>query len=86
MATPLSAKELRQQLPKIKRRLERGESFELIYRSKPLASITPLSFRPTPKKAFALFANPPKKWLIRSKKSAVQLVRAERERYYERGR
>lgn len=80
MAKPLSVKELRTNFPKIRRELEHGESFELIHRSKPIADITPKRFKPTPKEAFAFFANPPKEWLIHSKKSAVDLIREDRDR------
>lgn len=37
----ISTKELRQKFPEIKKKLNKGVSFVLIYRSKPLATISP---------------------------------------------
>lgn len=42
----ISTKELREQLPKIRAGLARGDHYMLIYRSKPIARLTPLKQKP----------------------------------------
>ncbi|MDP2721105.1 MAG: hypothetical protein Q8O75_04155 [bacterium] len=80
MTKPISVKELRTKLPKIAKSLESGEEFLLIRRSKPIAQILPV--KPEEKKTknplLDILVKPPTDALIRSKKSAVQLVRLER--------
>lgn len=46
-AIPISTKELREELPRIRAGLARGNHYTLIYRSKPIAQLQPL----TPKKS-----------------------------------
>lgn len=69
----LSVKELRLNFPKVRRGLARGERYTLLYRSKPVGEITPHHNERSAYELFAFFARPPFK--IRSKKSAVELVR-----------
>lgn len=78
--TTISTKELRLNLPKIRRGLARGRKYLLIHRSKPIAEVVPPgeSF-PSSAEALEFFSNPPKKLLFRSKKSAVELIREDRE-------
>lgn len=76
----ISTKELRLNLPKIRRGLARGRKYLLIHRSKPVAEIMPTSKWPaTPKSAFDIFINPPKELMFKSTKSAVELVREDRD-------
>ncbi len=42
MTKTISVKELRMNFPKIKKELDAGEDFVIIYRSKPLAKLSPL--------------------------------------------
>ena len=76
----ISTKELRLNMPKIRRGLAGGRKYLLIHRSKPIAEIVPpgKSF-PSPAEALDFFANPPKEILFKSDKSAVELVREDRE-------
>ncbi len=48
MTKTISVKELRMNFPKIKKELDSGVSFVIIYRSKPLANLTPLKFYSKP--------------------------------------
>lgn len=43
MKTTISVKELRMNFPAIRKKLEKGERFTIIYRSKPLAELMPVS-------------------------------------------
>lgn len=43
MKTAISVKELRMNFPAIRKKLEQGEGFTVIYRSKPLAQLLPVS-------------------------------------------
>ena len=71
----ISAKELRNNLPKIINSLKKGKDYTLIYRSKPVAQIRPVSSSYT---AFQeLLKIKPVRF--KSKKSAVELVREERD-------
>ena len=71
----ISVKELRTNFPKIRKGLENGKSYTLIYRSKPVAEIKPISA------SYKVFQNllTAKSLHFRSKKSAVELIRAERD-------
>jgi len=76
---PLSVKELRYEFPSVIDRLEKGVQFILIHRSKPIGRLLPYSWSVyTQPKALALFARPPARMRIRSKRSAVSLTRSER--------
>lgn len=76
---PLSVKELRYEFPAVIDRLGKGEQFILFHRSKPIGRLLPYSLSlPTPPTALALWAHPPKRVRIKSKKSAVALIRNER--------
>ena len=80
MEQTISVKELRLDLPKIIKRLERGERFTLIYHSKPVGELVPRrELKVLPKGALDFWANPPKKFMFSSKKSAVELVREDRD-------
>ncbi|MCL4418397.1 MAG: hypothetical protein M1365_17215 [Actinobacteria bacterium] len=72
----ISVKELRNNFPRIRKDLERGISYTLIYRSKPLAEIKPIEHK---KKNYKNLLKPPKSLFFRSKISAVELVRKERD-------
>jgi len=72
----ISVKELRTKFPKIRKGLENGTSYTLIYRSKPVAEIKPIS---ASYKVFQNLLNAPKSLHFKSKKSAVELIRKERD-------
>lgn len=78
MTKTVSVKELRTNFPAVRRELARGVTFEIIYRSRPIARLVPWTLPPTPRSAFAFFANPPKAFQIPGRTSAVRLVRRER--------
>jgi len=72
----ISAKELRNNLPKIVDSLKKGANFTLIYRSKPVAQIKSLSSSQQGlKKLLALGPS----FHFRSKKNSVELIREERD-------
>ena len=48
MTKTISVKELRMNFPKIKKELDKGVKFVVIYRSKPLANLTPIEFYSQP--------------------------------------
>jgi len=76
----ISTKELRLNMPKIRRGLSGGRKYLLIHRSKPVAEISPLQKWPvTPRGAFDIFINPPKELMFKSTKSAVELIREDRD-------
>lgn len=76
----ISVKELRENFPKVRRGLARGIHYTVIHRSKPIGEFSPLQeSHPRESEAFRFFANPPKKLMFRSKLSAVELIRRERE-------
>ncbi|MBI5356570.1 hypothetical protein HZB78_03070 [Candidatus Collierbacteria bacterium] len=76
----ISTKELRLNMPKIRRGLSGGRKYLLIHRSKPIAEIAPPNNGfPSSAEALDFFANPPKEMLFKSDKSAVELVREDRE-------
>ncbi len=71
----ISVKELRTNLPKIISSLKRGRDYTLIYRSKPVAEIRPVT------SSYIAFQKllKAKSLHFKSKKSAVELVREERD-------
>ena len=72
----ISVKELRAHLPKIIESLKKGANYTLIYRSKPVAEIRHISSSHEGlKKLLELGPS----FHFRSKKSAVELVREERD-------
>ncbi|MFA4872561.1 MAG: hypothetical protein WC659_01345 [Patescibacteria group bacterium] len=84
----ISAKEVRLNLAKIWKALERGDSFQVIHRSKPIARITPEptgatipdtaeAAKPVPKEfnSLDLWINIPEHLRFKSKKSAVEIIR-----------
>jgi len=77
----ISVKELRQNLPRICGEIQEGTSFLVIRRSKPIGQFGPVKGGDleTQRKALKFFANPPKKFLFRSKKSAVEIIREDRD-------
>ena len=72
----ISTKELRNNLPKIIDSLKRGANFTLIYRSKPVAQIKSLS---SSQEGLRELLKLGKSFHFRSKKSAVELIREERD-------
>ena len=73
----ISVKELRNNFPAVIKALERGTDYTLIYRSKPVAHISPVvsSSHEGLRKLLELAPS----LRFRSKKSAVELVREERD-------
>lgn len=80
MEHTISIQQLRTQLPQICENLQKGAHYILIRRSKPIAELRPIKQYTlnTYQTALELFSNPPKKFLITAKKSAVQLIREDR--------
>ncbi|OGD84484.1 hypothetical protein A2696_01345 [Candidatus Curtissbacteria bacterium RIFCSPHIGHO2_01_FULL_41_13] len=72
----ISAKELRNNLPRIINSLKKGKDYTLIYRSKPVAEIRPVS---SSQEGLKMLLAARKTLSFKSKKSAVQLVREERD-------
>lgn len=72
----ISVKELRTNFPKIIKALAKGIDYTLIYRSKPIAHIQPIDDMP---RKYRNLLNPPKNLIFRSKISAVELIRRERD-------
>lgn len=80
MTKTISVKELRQQFPKVRRSIARGDRFIIIYRSKPFAKLSPMENKQTSvEEMLKFFANPPKEALFKSDIDAVKLIRRERE-------
>lgn len=77
----VSIKEFRQNLPRICEEIENGTSFLVIRRSKPIGQFGPVKGRDleAQRETLKFFANPPKKFLFRSKKSAVEIIREDRD-------
>jgi len=73
----ISAKELRNNFPKIIKALAKGIDYTLIYRSKPVALIKPIGDMP---RKYKNLLNPSKSLMFRSKISAVELIRRERDK------
>ncbi|OQX50774.1 hypothetical protein B5M47_03150 [candidate division CPR3 bacterium 4484_211] len=77
----ISTTQLRENFPAIAAKLMQGKEFLLLRRSTPLAILKPLATKAPQEKKCSMaqmLASPKKKWLIHTKKSAVQLVREER--------
>lgn len=72
----ISVKELRTNFPKIIKALGKGMDYTLIYRSRPIAHIQPIDDMP---RKYKNLLNPPKGLFFRSKISAVELIRRERD-------
>ena len=72
----ISVKELRTNFPKIIKALGEGIDYTLIYRSKPVAHIEPIGDAPS---KYKNLLNPPKSLIFRSKISAVELIRRDRD-------
>jgi hypothetical protein len=79
----ISVQELRTKMPEISRNLQYGIGYILIRKSKPIAEIRPYHIanleQESRKKTLSFFSHPPKWAFIKTKKSAVQLVREERD-------
>lgn len=71
----ISVKELRNNFPRFIQAVQAGESYTLIYRSKPVAQIKPVS---SSQEAFKGFLELGPQFHFKSKKNAVQLTREER--------
>jgi len=72
----ISSKQLRLGYPRLVKALERGDSFTLIHRSKPIADIIPRTQQTISKEeAWNFWINPPAHLRFKSKKSAVELIR-----------
>lgn len=72
----ISAKELRNNLPKIVDSLKKGSSFTLIYRSRPVAEIKSLS---SSQEGLRELLKLGKSLHFKSQKSSVELIRKERD-------
>lgn len=76
----LSIKELRLGLPRILRRLRRGERFRLVYRARPVGDLTPLQERGGKQRGiYALLASPYGEIHIDPDEDAARLIRSDRE-------
>ena len=75
----ISVKYLRENFSLVKDRLKKGLSFLLIYRSEPIAKIEPLKNISGSKEMLKNLLNPPAKLMFKSKISAVDLVRRDRQ-------
>lgn len=71
----ISVKQLRNNFPRFIQAVQAGESYTLIYRSKPVAQIKPIS---ASQEAFKGLLELGPKLSFRSKKNAVLLTREER--------
>lgn len=76
----ISTKELRTKFPAIRREIEKGTHFILLHRSRPIGEFLPLKEIHLKGEILELFSNPPQRFLLRSRKSAVRLIREERNR------
>lgn len=76
----ISIQELRTSMPTVAQNLAMGYGYILIRKSKPLAEIRPISEGRSLSREDALnfFAHPAKTFLLRKKKSAVQIIRDDR--------
>jgi len=72
----ISVKELRTNLPQIIASIKKGASYTLIHRSKPVAQLNPIS---SSHEGLKRLFNAPPSLFFRSKKSAVELIREDRE-------
>jgi len=71
----ISVKELRNNFPEVIQAVQAGESYTLIYRSKPVAQIKPIS---SSQEAFKKLLALGPQFHFKSKKNAVWLTREER--------
>ena len=71
----ISVKELRNNFPEVIQAIQAGKSYTLIYRSKPVAQIKPIS---SSQEAFKKLLALRTKFHFTSKKNAVELIREER--------
>jgi antitoxin (DNA-binding transcriptional repressor) of toxin-antitoxin stability system len=76
---PISVKYLRENFSYVRERLRNGLSFLLIYRSEPIAKIEPVTEEKAGNKILQTLLNPPKNLYLKTNKSAVVLVRKERD-------
>ena len=76
---PISVKYLRENFTVVKERLKSGFSFILIYRSEPIARIEPFKKGNTGNTIVQTLLNQPGNLQFYSNKSAVDLVRQERD-------
>lgn len=76
---PISVKYLRENFSFIRERLKNGLSFLLIYRSEVIARLEPINEERSGNKILQTLLNPPKNLQFKTNKSAVALVRKERE-------
>ena len=77
----VSVKQLRTDLPKILKKVEDGEEFLIIYRSKPIGELVPLSRRTAVKRRKSLYdfvEKPFGEVHFGKGKSSVDLIRADR--------
>jgi len=72
----ISVKELRTNMPRIIASIKKGASYTLIHRSKPVAQIKAIS---SSHEGLKKLLNAPPSLFFRSKKSAVELIREDRE-------
>lgn len=77
-AHPLSIQELRTTLPSVIKKLDSGWSFTLIYRSRPVGRLLPLSHQKNRKDLLSALTKPKRSLLFKSKKSSVEWIRDER--------
>ena len=77
--TTISTQELRKDMPKIRRGLARGKSYILIHRSKPIAEMKPLVGENKTADFVKALLEVRDRISFRSEKSAVELVREERD-------
>jgi len=75
----ISVKNLRENFPSVRKGLENGLLYLLIYRSKPIAEIRPLAEKKRGNRVLQILANPPKNLCFTSKLSSVELVRRQRD-------
>ncbi|MBI3442414.1 MAG: hypothetical protein HY007_01470 [Candidatus Sungbacteria bacterium] len=80
MTKLISVKELRTRFPAIRREIEQGTRFILLHRSRPVGELGPVKITQRGEDIFGFFARPPARFRLRSKKSAVELIREERTR------
>ena len=82
MSQSLSIKELRARLPEVLQNIQKGLTYMLIYQSKPVGQIGPLdSEQPkskTKEKSLSFFSQSHAHIKFRTKKNAVDLLRADR--------
>lgn len=76
---PISVKYLRENFSFVREKLKEGLSFLLIYRSQAIAKIEPIGEEKSGNKILQTLITPPKNLCFKSTKSAVSLVRKERD-------